>query len=72
MSFFISIFSRERVPGAVQGGVGEDSRSRGCLEKVAQQTLRGGAAAARPVHVREKQHRQCLRTGWFCHVPVLQ
>lgn len=62
-SVFVALCSGERVPGSLQGGVGQDSGPRGGPEKAAQQALRGGAAAARPVHVRQEEHRHRLWTG---------
>ena len=45
--------------------MGKNSGSRGSPEKTAQQALCGGAAAARPVHVRHEEYRYCIWTGWF-------
>lgn len=59
-----SLFSGERVPGPLQGGVGKDSGPRGRAEKASQQALCGGAAAARPVDVWQEQHHHCFWTGW--------
>lgn len=45
--------------------MGKDAGPRGSPEKAAQQALRGGAAAARPVYVWQKEHRHCFWTGSF-------
>ena len=65
LSLLPSLLSGERVPGPLQGGVGEDSGPRGRPEKAPQQAVCGGAAAARPVHVWQERHRHCFWTGWF-------
>lgn len=62
---FTAVYSRERILGPLQRGVGKDSGPRGSSEKTAKQALCGGPAIARPLHVRQKEHSHCIRTGEF-------
>lgn len=62
---FLGFLSGERVPGALQEGVGRLSGPRGGSEEAAQQALRGGPAAARPVHVWQEERGQCFWNGAY-------
>lgn len=62
---FTAIYSRERILGPLQRGVGKNPGPRGSSEKTTQQALCGGAAVARPLNVWQKEHSHCIWTGWF-------